>query len=136
LKSFGYRPRDYYERNDNLRLVMDFISFGALADGDTELFRPLVSNLLDHDPFLVLADYQAYVDTQAQVGALWQDSDAWTEKTILNVARMGKFSSDRSIRDYCQSIWNVQPVSVGGEPASQPYKGSAQAENAGQGQNS
>jgi starch phosphorylase len=134
LKSYGYRPRDYYERNDNLRLVIDFISFGALADGDTELFRPLVANLLDHDPFLVLADYQAYVDTQAKVGALWQDSNGWTEKSILNVARMGKFSSDRSIREYCQNIWNVRPVSLEGGPAWQPDGGGAQAENAGQGQ--
>ncbi len=114
LKSRGYRPRDYYVRNGNLRLVLDFIAFGALADGDTELFRPLVENLLNNDPFLVLADYQAYVDAQDRVSALWRDSQVWTEKSILNTARMGKFSSDRSIREYCQTIWNVQPVSGDG----------------------
>jgi len=119
LKSRGYRPRDYYERNDNLRLVLDFIAFGALADGDTELFRPLVENLLNQDPYLVLADYQAYVDAQSQVSDLWRDSQAWTEKSILNVAHMGKFSSDRSIRDYCQTIWNVKAVSVEAEPSPQ-----------------
>ena len=112
LQSRGYKPRDYYDRNGNLRLVLDFIAFGALADGDTELFRPLVENLLNNDPFLVLADYQSYVDAQAQASSLWMDSHSWTEKSILNVARMGKFSSDRSIRDYCQSIWKVQPVTV------------------------
>ena len=93
---------------------MDFIAFGALADGDTELFRPLVENLLNNDPFLVLADYQAYVDAQDRVSALWRDSQAWTEKSILNTAHMGKFSSDRSIREYCQTIWNVRPVTGDG----------------------
>jgi starch phosphorylase len=115
LKAKGYRPRDYYESNNELREVLDFIASGALADGDAELFRPLVENLLDHDPFLVLADCAAYVDAQTQVSALWSDPQAWTRKSILNVARMGKFSSDRSIRDYCQNIWNVQPVSVAGD---------------------
>ena len=62
----GYRPRDYYEQNAELREVLDFIASGALADGDTELFRPLVDNLLEHDPFLVLADYQAYVDARTR----------------------------------------------------------------------
>jgi len=112
LKAQGYRPRDYYDRNGELREVLDFIASGALAGGDTELFRPLVENLLEHDPFLVLADYQAYVETQDQVSQLWLNPNAWTEKSILNVARMGKFSSDRSIQDYCRDIWNIQAVSV------------------------
>jgi starch phosphorylase len=112
VKSRGYRPRAHYEQNAALREVLDFIASGALAGGDTALFQPLVSNLLDHDPFLVLADYQAYVECQDQVSALWRDPSAWTRKTILNVARMGKFSSDRSIRDYCEQVWKVKPVSV------------------------
>jgi starch phosphorylase len=112
LKSRGYRPRDYYERNADLRGVLDFIASGALAGGDPALFQPLVSNLLDHDPFLVLADYQAYVECQEQVSTLWRDPSAWTRKSILNVARMGKFSSDRSIRDYCEQVWKAKPVSV------------------------
>ncbi|MHB1308100.1 MAG: glycogen/starch/alpha-glucan phosphorylase [Limisphaerales bacterium] len=111
LKSSGYRSRDYYEPNAELREVLDFIASGALAEGDAELFRPLVDNLLGHDPFLALADYQAYVDCQETVSALWRDPRAWTRQSILNTARMGKFSSDRSIRDYCAQVWNVQPAS-------------------------
>jgi starch phosphorylase len=112
LKASGYRPRDYYERSPTLREVLDFVASGALAHGDTGLFRPLVDNLLCDDPFLVLADYQAYVDCQERVSALWRDRQAWTRTVILNVARMGKFSSDRSIRDYCDQIWKVKPVDV------------------------
>jgi starch phosphorylase len=112
LKAAGYAPHNLYEQNAALREVLDFIASGALAGGDPNLFRPLVDNLLWSDPFLVLADYQAYVDCQAQVSALWRDPRAWTRQAILNVARMGKFSSDRSIRDYCEQIWNVKPVVV------------------------
>jgi starch phosphorylase len=112
LKSRGYRPRDYYQRNAVLREVLDFIASGALGKGNRQLFRPLVDNLLDDDPFLVLADYQAYVECQERVSVLWRDRQAWTRTTILNVARMGKFSSDRSIRDYCDQIWKVKPVPV------------------------
>ena len=116
LKSRGYRPHDHYEQNADLREVLDFIASGGLSGGDAELFRPLVANLLGHDPFLVLADYQAYVACQDQVSGLWRDPEAWTRKSILNAARMGKFSSDRSIRDYCEQVWHVTPVSVkGGE---------------------
>lgn len=112
LKAGGYRPHDYYEQNAALRDVLDSISSGALADGDAHLFRPLVDNLLGHDPFLVLADYQAYVEAQEQVSALWRNPRAWTRQSILNAARMGKFSSDRSIRDYCERVWKVQPGPV------------------------
>ncbi len=112
LKSGGYRPRDYYERNAELQGVLDFIASGGLAGGDSRLFQPLVDNLRGSDPFLVLADYQAYVECQDQVSVLWRDPEAWTRKAILNVARMGKFSSDRSIREYCELVWKVKPVSV------------------------
>ncbi len=112
VRARGYRPRDHYEQNAALRGVIDFIASGALGHGDAELFRPVVENLLDHDPFLLLADYQAYVDAQDRVSALWRDSAAWTRQSILNSARMGKFSSDRSIRDYCKRVWKVQPGPV------------------------
>jgi len=111
-QSRGYRPREIYEQNAALRGVLDFIGSGALANGDKNLFRPLVDNLLWSDPFLVLADYQAYVDCQQQVSARWCDTEAWTRQSILTVARMGRFSSDRAIREYCDQIWKVRPMPV------------------------
>jgi glycogen phosphorylase len=112
LKLRGYRPQEVRERNASLREILDFIGSGALVGGDSNLFRPLLDRLLYEDPFLVLADYQAYADCQEQVSALWRDQRAWTRKAILNTARMGKFSSDRSIRDYCEQVWRVKPVKV------------------------
>jgi starch phosphorylase len=116
----GYRPRDFYEQDAGLCEVIDFVASGALAHGDKGLFRPLVENLLGSDPFLVLADYPAYVECQERVSALWGDGGAWTRASILNVARLGRFSSDRSIRDYCEHVWNVRPVSVEPAPAGSP----------------
>jgi starch phosphorylase len=110
LKRQGYRPHEYYEANPELKEVIDLIASGALADGDRSLFHPLVENLLNEDPFLVLADYAAYVEAQSKVSELWSDPAEWTRKSILNTARMGKFSSDRSIRDYCERIWNIVPA--------------------------
>ncbi len=114
-KAQGYRPRDRYEQSAELREVLDFIASGALAGGDADLFRPLVDNLLESDPFLVLEDYQAYIDCQEQVSRLWSDAEAWTRTSILNAARMGKFSSDRSIRDYCRQVWNIHLVPTKGD---------------------
>jgi starch phosphorylase len=107
LKVRGYRPGDYYAQNATLREVIDFMASGALGRGDAELFRPIVDNLLNNDPFVLLADYQAYIDAQERVSALWRDPSAWTRKSILNTARMGKFSSDRSIRDCCERVWKI-----------------------------
>jgi glycogen phosphorylase len=108
----GYRPVDLYNTDEELRGVVDLIREGAFSGGDRELFRPLVDNLLQSDPYLVLADFRSYVDCQDQVGALYGDQARWTRMSILNCARSGKFSSDRSIREYCRDIWNTQPVPV------------------------
>jgi starch phosphorylase len=112
VKAGGYRPRDLYETDEELRDVLDALAWGVFSGGDREVFRPLVENLLDHDPFLVLADYRAYLDAQAAVERAWRDPDGWARASILNTARMGRFSSDRSIQDYCRDIWRVEPLVV------------------------
>lgn len=108
----GYRPWDIYEEHEPLRNVIDLIAAGHFSEGDLELFRPLVDSLLYHDPFMVLADYQAYVDCQKRVSALYRDQEQWTRMAILNVSRMGIFSSDRSIAEYCEKVWRVEPSPV------------------------
>ncbi len=109
LKVKGYNPRGYYESNPDLREAIDQIRSGYFSWGDRELFRPLVENLLNHDPFLLLADYQSYIDCQDRVSSAYRDRDNWVRMSVLNVARMGKFSSDRSIREYCEHIWKIKP---------------------------
>ena len=112
LRAAGYRPRDCYERDGELRAALDLIASGAFARGDTALFRPLVDHLLDHDTFLLLADYRAYIDAQAEVDRVYRDPSRWAQMSILNVARAGRFSSDRSIREYCDRIWMIKPVPI------------------------
>lgn len=106
----GYNPHFIYSHNPELRQVLDLISSGLLSNGDKELFKPIVDNLLWDDPFRLLADYPLYVSCQEKVSATWENSREWNEKAILNVARMGKFSSDRSITEYCDRIWKVKPL--------------------------
>ena len=110
LKAKGYRPRDYYEANPHLREALDQLSAGVFSGSDTNLFKPLVDSFLDHDPYMLLADYQSYVDCQDQVDKAYRDPQRWTRMAILNVARIGKFSSDRAIREYCEDIWQVRPL--------------------------
>ncbi len=108
-KASGYFSREIYEQNQRLKEVVDFLVSGALS-GSTQLFRPLYDHLLYDDPFMLLADFQSYLDAQEQVHKLWLRQKEWTQKSILNTARMGNFSSDRSIRDYCDLIWRVEPI--------------------------
>jgi starch phosphorylase len=112
VKASGYRPADRIDADPELAAVLDLIASGRFSHGDTEVFRPLVDNLRYDDPFLVLADYTAYVACQQRVGAAWQDIARWTRMSILNTARSGKFSSDRAITEYCDDIWGVGPVNV------------------------
>jgi starch phosphorylase len=112
LKSQGYRPMDYYNANQGLRDVIDLIRSGFFSRGDTELFRPLIDGLMYHDPYLLFADFQSYIECQAKVSAAYGDADHWTRMSILNTARSGKFSSDRTIREYCSAIWGVEPVPI------------------------
>ena len=106
----GYRPRDHYEQNPELRAVLDLINGGFFEPEHPELFRPVVQSLLDQDPYLLLADFASYVECQQRVQQAFLDPQRWTKMAILNVARMGKFSSDRTIREYADQIWKATPV--------------------------
>jgi starch phosphorylase len=112
IQRAGYRPSEFIESNDELATALDLIAGGRFSHGDTDVFRPLVDNLRVDDPFLVLADYAAYVECQQRVSATWGDTAAWTRMSIRNCARSGKFSSDRAIVEYCDDIWDVPPVTV------------------------
>jgi starch phosphorylase len=112
IKRDGYRPADYANANPELREVLTLIDDGHFSRGDRNMFRPLVENLLQTDPFLVLADYADYVACQERVSAAWQDARRWTRMSILNTAYAGKFSSDRAIGEYCDQIWKIRPVRI------------------------
>ena len=112
FKAEGYSPRQYYESDGELRSAIELISSGALSGGDTGLFQPLVNSLLGDDPYMVLADYRSYVDTQDRVGEVYRHRTDWTKMAILNTARAGKFSSDRAISEYADRIWNVRPATT------------------------
>jgi glycogen phosphorylase len=112
LRHTGYRPEDYIEANAELRAMLNLIANGYFSHGDRDVFRPLVDNLRYADPFLVLADYAAYIACQEQVSTAWRDEEGWTRMSILNSARSGRFSSDRAIGEYCDDIWNVPPVNI------------------------
>jgi starch phosphorylase len=112
LRDQGYRPRAYYEANEELRGSVDALVSGTFSKGDTELFRPIRDSLLHHDPFMHLADYESYIECQNAAAEAFRDEEEWTRKSILNVARCGFFSSDRSMRQYCEGIWGTEAVEV------------------------
>ncbi len=112
LEEQGYNPRNYYNAYRELREAIALIASGYFSPDSLDLFRPIVDELLHRDKYLLCADYQSYLDCQKQVAAAYCDRENWTRRSILNVARIGKFSSDRTIREYCQEIWHVQPVPV------------------------
>ncbi len=110
--SAGYRPREVAERDPELMAVLGLIAEGRFSPSEPDLFRPLVDGLLSFDPFLVLADYRSYVDCQERVSEAFRDKERWSRMAVLNVARMGKFSSDRAVAEYAREIWRVEPVEV------------------------
>jgi starch phosphorylase len=113
IKAAGYKPREYYEKNPNLKQVIDQISNGTFSNGDLELFKPLVDSLLVYgDRFCLLADYDSYIKTQLEVEQCFLDQRAWARKCLLNIASGGFFSSDRTIEQYATEIWKVKPVPV------------------------
>lgn len=114
IRARGYQPRDIYEENAELKRVLDAIRDGAFSPGEPARYQGIYDALVNWgDHYLLLADYASYVAKQAEVDALYRDSDAWTRMAILNVAGMGAFSSDRTIAQYAHEIWNTKPVVLG-----------------------
>jgi starch phosphorylase len=111
-KTAGYRPRTHYETDMQLREILDQIASGLFSRGQPGLFKPVVDELLDHDKFMLLADFRSYLDCQDRVSVAYQNPQNWTRMSLLNVARIGYFSSDRAIREYCQRIWHITPAGV------------------------
>jgi starch phosphorylase len=108
----AYRPQDYYHRDPLLKKAIDLIHEGFFSPEEPGLFHPLIDLLINDDRYLVLADFEAYHRCQMDLDALYRDPEAWTRKAILNVARMGKFSSDRTIFEYNRDIWQAAPLHV------------------------
>jgi glycogen phosphorylase len=108
----GYRPRDIYEGNPELKSVIDLIAGGLFSPGEPHLFQPLIEHLLRQDRYLLFADYASYIACQERVSEAYRDARRWTRMSILNAARMGKFSSDRTVEEYSRDIWRAGPVPV------------------------
>jgi starch phosphorylase len=105
-----YNPRKYYEENKELKQVIDQIQGGYFSPGSPQLFHPITDSLLRYDPYFVLADYASYIQCQEKVNEIYKDRDTWIKMAVLNVARSGKFSSDRAILQYAENIWGATPV--------------------------
>jgi starch phosphorylase len=113
LRAKGYDPGKIYEKDEEIRHLVDWLGSDYFTQGEQYAFAPLHHSLLDGgDPYLVLADYRSYAECQARVDAAYRDQSKWAEMAILNTARIGKFSSDRTIREYAEQIWNLPAVPV------------------------
>lgn len=113
LKQKGYNPRDYYNNDPELRRVIDAVATDMFSPKEKGIFLPIVNSLLDMgDVYCIMADFQAYLDAQLRIDQLWQNRYAWAEKSIINIARIGKFSSDRAIKEYAEDIWHIKPVQL------------------------
>jgi starch phosphorylase len=113
VRQAGYAPRAWYHGDAELKAAIDALASGAFSGGDRDAFEPVLSSILDWDEYLVLADYRSYIDCHDQaVGPAWADEDRWSRMSILNAARSGFFSSDRTVRDYNRDIWHAEPVPV------------------------
>ena len=110
LKASGYHPWAYYEANTLLKRVIDLVRGGGVSPEEPARFAVLMDELLAHDPYLVLADFAAYLGAQDEVGKCFRDEQDWARRSILNVARMGRFSSDRAIAEYARNIWGMAPA--------------------------
>ena len=108
----GYRPQEAIAADEGLREAIEMIEGGLFSRGDRGLFRPLTESLHRRDEYLLCADYPAYMNCQERVGRAFLNEREWQRMSVLNVARIGKFSSDRAIREYCGSVWNIEPVAI------------------------
>lgn len=112
LWQHNYRPADFINANNELREALELIRSNHFSPNNPGLFQPLIDNLTFRDDYTICADYQSYIDCQEKVSSVYLDHKLWTKMSILNTARMGKFSSDRAIREYCQDIWKIEPVII------------------------
>jgi starch phosphorylase len=112
MKSHGYNPMSCYNVNPELKEAIDLISSGFFSRNDINLFKPLIDSLICRDEHMVLADYQYYIDCQDRISTAFKDQEKWTKMSILTVARMGKFSSDRTIHEYNEKIWHASPLKI------------------------
>jgi starch phosphorylase len=113
LVAEGYHPEHYLGSSRDLRRVVDSIASGHFSRGDKDIFRPIVANLLSaRDEYVHLADLEPYIEAQQRVDITWRDRAQWNRKSLLNIARMGKFSSDRTIGEYAREIWNIRSAGV------------------------
>jgi starch phosphorylase len=112
IKSHDYNPMVYYDSNPELKEAIDIIKSGFFSKKDINLFKPLIDSLICRDENMILADYKSYIDCQDRISMAFKDQKNWTSMSILTVARMGKFSSDRSIQDYNEKIWHAAPLKI------------------------
>jgi starch phosphorylase len=113
MRAFGYNPRSYYENNPEIREALDLLASDYFCDGNPGLFRPILDALLVHgDVYFNLADLEDYLATQDKLDQIYRNQAEWNRMAILNVARMGKFSSDRTILEYAKDIWDVKPIPI------------------------
>jgi len=120
LLQAGYSPRTYYDGDGELKAAVDAVASGAFSAGDRQAFEPVIAALLNRDEYMVLADYRSYIDCHDRTRAAWADQGRWTRMSILNTARSGFFSSDRTVRDYCRDIWHAEPVPINPGTAADP----------------
>jgi len=112
LRKRGYNPREYYENNPKLKKTIDLISCGFFSTENPSLFKPIVESLMNYDQYMLFADFQLYYDKQQEVSKVYKDYDRWTKMAIKNVANTGKFSTDRTIREYAEEIWKIKPLPI------------------------
>lgn len=110
IRSRGYNPRDYLAKDHVLQSVLEALASGLFSEGDKQLFLPILDSLYSYDPYFTVADFSSYRRAQAEVSATFKDRSRWNKMSILNVARMGFFSSDRTISEYVRDIWHVRPI--------------------------